>query len=228
MVAHAGAGFSPWGMLAVSGGGPGFNTGVLGFRGEGEHDYAGYFAGGVRITGILSYAAGQVRIDHPSDPENRYLNHSAVDSDEMKNVYDGVVALDANGHATVELPDWCEALNDSFRYQLTPLGSPAPELHIAGELTGNEFEIAGGPPGAQVCWQLTGARKDPYARAHPLTVEENKPEHERGYYLHPDPYGQPEQRSILWANHPTLMRDLQNCSEQPQTEPHATDGRTTP
>lgn len=37
----------------------------------------------------------------------------------MKNIYDGVVTTDAQGRATVQLPDWFEALNTEFRYQLT-------------------------------------------------------------------------------------------------------------
>jgi hypothetical protein len=43
------------------------------------------------------------RIDHPLDPANKYLNHSAVESPDMKNIYDGVVTLDADGEAVVEL-----------------------------------------------------------------------------------------------------------------------------
>jgi hypothetical protein len=43
----------------------------------------------------------------------------------MKNIYDGVVALDENGECRVELPEWFEALNCDFRYQLTSIGEPA-------------------------------------------------------------------------------------------------------
>jgi hypothetical protein len=44
--------------------------------------------------------------------------------------------------------------------------------------------------------QVTGIRQDPYANAHPIQVEEDKPDKERGYYLHPDVYGQPEENGI--------------------------------
>jgi len=37
----------------------------------------------------------------------------------MKNIYDGTVTKDGSGHAMVTLPDWFEALNRDFRYQLT-------------------------------------------------------------------------------------------------------------
>ena len=48
----------------------------------------------------------------------------------MKNVYDGVVSLDANGECYVELPEWFEALNCDFRYQLTSIGEPALNLSL--------------------------------------------------------------------------------------------------
>jgi len=43
----------------------------------------------------------------------------------MKNVYDGTVTTDGSGHAIVTLPDWFQALNSDFRYQLTTIGQPA-------------------------------------------------------------------------------------------------------
>jgi hypothetical protein len=79
------------------------------------------------------------------------MNHSFVESPEMKNVYDGVAVLDANGEASVMLPDWFEALNEGFRYQLTPVGAPAPQLHVADEIAHAQFRIAGGVPGQRVC-----------------------------------------------------------------------------
>ena len=38
------------------------------------------------------------------------------------NVYNGNVTTDANGDATVILPDYFEALNRDFLYQLTVIG----------------------------------------------------------------------------------------------------------
>ena len=51
--------------------------------------WAGYFDGNVNVNGILSKSAGAFRIDHPLDPENKYLSHSFVESPDMKNIYDG-------------------------------------------------------------------------------------------------------------------------------------------
>ena|SRR5712692_8635401 len=106
----------------------------------------------------------------------------------MKNIYDGVAVLDRKGQAWISLPDWFEALNMYFRYQLTAIGAPGPNLYIAHEISGNRFKIAGGKPGAKVSWQVTGTRHDAYANAHPLTVEEEKIENERGTYLYPEAY----------------------------------------
>jgi uncharacterized protein YwbE len=157
--------------------------------------YAGYFNGDVAVTGVLTKGSGSFKIDHPLDPENKYLSHSFVESPDMMNVYNGNVILDARGEAWVPLPDWFEALNRDFRYQLTAIGAPGPNLYISEKIQGNRFKIAGGAPGMEVSWQVTGIRHDPFALAHPILVEEGKPEDERGTYLHPDAYDQFAKRS---------------------------------
>ena len=48
----------------------------------------------------------------------------------------------------------------------------------------------------KVSWHVTGIRKDPWANAHRIQVEEDKPDKERGYYLYPELYGQPEEKGI--------------------------------
>ena len=106
--------------------------------------YAGLFYGDVKINGNLTASTKSFKIDHPLDPSNKYLNHSSVESPDMKNVYDGVVVLDDKGEAVVVLAAWFEALNKDFRYQLTPIGAPGPNLHIAKEIENQRFKIAGG------------------------------------------------------------------------------------
>jgi hypothetical protein len=137
------------------------------------------------------------KIDHPLDPENKYLLHNAVESSARKNVYDGVARLDKDGAAEVELPEWFQALNGDFRYQLTAVGGAAPGLHVAEEISENRFKIAGGEEGVKVCWQVTGSRKDPWAAANPFEVEQDKPEGERGRYLDPSLYNAPEEQRIM-------------------------------
>lgn len=163
--------------------------------------YAGYFSGRVNITGLLSKGGGSFKIDHPLDPLNKYLSHSFVESPDMKNIYDGVVTLDAAGEAVVQLPDWFEALNQDFRYQLTCIGGYAP-VYISQEVTGNQFKIAGGQPGLKVSWQVTGIRHDPFAEQNRIVVEEDKTGAEKGKYLYPRAYGQPASEGISAAMMP--------------------------
>jgi hypothetical protein len=147
------------------------------------------------VVGTLSKGGGSFKIDHPLDPANKFLYHSFVESPDMKNVYDGVATLDAQGEATVTLPDWFEALNGDFRYQLTAIGSFSP-LYVKSKLSDAKFSIAGGKAGQEVSWQLTGIRKDAWADAHRIPVEEDKPTAERGLYLHPTEHGQPGDKGI--------------------------------
>jgi hypothetical protein len=60
----------------------------------------------------------------------------------------------------------------------------------------NSFKIAGGTSGMKVSWQVTGIRQDPYAKAHPIQVEEDKPAKERRYYTYPELYGQSAEKGI--------------------------------
>jgi hypothetical protein len=201
-------GFISGGVFGISSAQRGI--GVFG-RG-GEDGNAGYFEGDVQVTGFLSKAGGGFKIDHPLQPAHKYLSHSFVESPEMKNVYDGVAKLDANGECCVELPEWFEALNSDFRYQLTAMGKSAPDLHIAREISSNRFDIAGGKPEMQVSWQVTGIRKDAWAQAHRLVVEEEKPESERGYYQQPEVYHQPIENSTLWKGNSLAKQREQDPS----------------
>jgi hypothetical protein len=80
--------------------------------------------GNLTITGNLSKGSGSFKIDHPLDPANKYLSHSFVESPDMMNIYNGLVVLDSHGEAAVSLPDYFQALNSDFRYQLTAIGAP--------------------------------------------------------------------------------------------------------
>jgi len=136
---------------------------------------------------FISKLSGQFRIDHPLDPLHKYLQHSFVESPDMKNVYDGIAILDKRGETWVTLPDWFQALNSDFRYQLTSIGAASPGLYIAEEVLGNKFKIAGGRAGGKVSWQLTGVRQDEYAQDHRIKVEEVKPAAEQGKRLYQSP-----------------------------------------
>jgi hypothetical protein len=169
-------------------------------NGSGDND-AGYFEGNVTVTqklsvggdlsvgGNLTKSTGTFKIDHPLDPANKYLYHSFVESPDMMNIYNGLITLDQDGGAVISLPDWFEALNQDFRYQLTSIGTPQPGLFIAGEVENNMFAISGGAPGGRVSWQVTGIRHDAYAEAHRIRVEEQKKPEDRGKFLHPELFG---------------------------------------
>ncbi|GAI41369.1 unnamed protein product, partial [marine sediment metagenome] len=184
---------------------------VYGYSGSG---YAGYFQGRVRITGNLSKGSGSFKIDHPLDPENKFLQHSFVESPDMMNIYNGNVTLDENGRATVRVPDYFEALNRDFRYQLTAIGAPGPNLYIAEKISDNRFKIAGGKPGMEISWQVTGIRHDPYAVANRIAVEEVKPAEECGYYLHPKAYGFTEEKGIETVRNPRPSPQIRKLAKK--------------
>ncbi len=143
------------------------------------------------------------KIDHPEDPANKYLNHSFVESSERMNVYNGNIQLDAIGEAWVELPQWFEALNKDFRYQLTCIGGFA-QVYIAQEVQNNRFKIAGGTSGLKISWQVTGVRQDAFAKTHPLRVEEQKRPEEVGKYLQPEAFGLSSDNGIFYSKQPEL------------------------
>ena len=143
-------------------------------------------------------------IDHPTDPANQYLSHYCAEGPEPLLIYRGNVILDGNGQAWVTLPEYFEEINRDFHYQLTAIGAPAPNLHVAQEIAGNEFMIAGGPPLTKVSWTVTGVRNDAYVRRHGAPVEHPKREEHRGKYLQPDLYGQPEEMGVHYCPPDTL------------------------
>jgi hypothetical protein len=177
---------------------------VLGnYRGIEAHnddpqDFAGLFAGRVKIVGKLSKSGGGFLVDHPLHPEDRYLSHSFVESDRMMNVYSGNVTTDSGGSASVSLPTYFEALNREFCYQLTVIGQVAHAV-VEREIEENAFTIKTDAPNVRVSWQVTGVRHDPWAKQNPLVVEEEKPASERGTYLHPEAHGKPSDHAETYS-----------------------------
>lgn len=168
---------------------------------------AGDFRGDVEISGNLSKGGGSFKIDHPLDPENKYLYHSFVESPDMMNIYNGNAVTGADGDAVVELPAYFEALNRDFRYQLTVIGTFAQAI-VTEEIKDNRFTIKTSAANVKVSWQVTGIRQDPYANKNRIKVEEDKPERERGFYLHSEAFNQPEERSVYWLVSPERIERL--------------------
>ncbi len=204
-----GSGIGVWGEHLGEGYGVYGNTppggyGVVGSNGgSNSSGYAGSFNGRVAVIGTLSKGGGSFKIDHPLDPANKTLSHSFVESPDMMNIYNGNVTTDAAGFATVILPDWFEALNRDFRYQLTVIGQFAQAI-VAEEIKDNQFRIQTDQPGVKVSWQVTGIRHDPFAEANRIPVEEEKTGDERGRYLYPDVYGKSVQESVWYASSPNV------------------------
>lgn len=146
-------------------------------------NYAGYFQGNTHVSGTLTKGSGAFKIDHPLDPANKYLQHSFVESPDMMNIYNGNVTTDANGEVEVKLPDWFEALNRDFRYQLTAIGQFAQAI-ISEKVNGNRFKIMTDKPNVEVSWQVTGIRKDRFAEDNRIKVEETKLPTDKGKCLY--------------------------------------------
>lgn len=186
------------GMFLALASSPSGACGVYGSANSGG--YGVFSQGNAYITGYLTKAGGGYRIDHPTDPANKFLNHHFVESNEMKNVYDGVVTLDASGNANVTMASYFEVANSDYRYQLTAIGASMPNLHISSEVFKGAFSIAGGKAGAKVSWQVTGIRADKWALANNPGVEIEKTEDEKGFFMHPELHGAGSDKHLLPAS----------------------------
>ncbi|RLD56059.1 MAG: hypothetical protein DRJ01_15775 [Bacteroidetes bacterium] len=171
------------------------NYGIYGYAYGGTTNWAGYFSGNVRVTGTVDNSKSILKIDNPLDPENKYLVHSSVVSPDMMTVYNGNVTTDSKGFAIVKMPNYFDALNKDFRYQLTVIGSFSQAI-IYKKIVNNQFIIQTDKPNVEVSWQVTGKRNDPYAVKHPVKTEVDKADSEKGFYLHPELYRQPKEKTI--------------------------------
>jgi hypothetical protein len=192
-------GFSASGIGVV--GETGDNTlgyGVYSFGDIGTSD--NIFANGdINAGGDL--AAGGVKtfkIDHPADPENKFLKHFSIESDEVLNLYRGTIKLDDKGEAIITLPSYFHLVNKDFSYQLTSIGVASPNLFVSKEISEGKFSIAGGKPGQKVSWTVYADRNDPYVQQHPEStiVEGDKTEAEKGKYIQPTIYGKPDSKKM--------------------------------
>jgi len=183
--------------------------GIYATASEATTNYAGYFYGNVHVSGTLSKAGGSFKIDHPLDPENKYLQHSFIESPDMMNIYNGNVITDNNGYATVIMPDYFTVLNRDFRYQLTVIGDFAQAI-VAEKIIGNQFVIRTDKPSIEVSWQVTGIRHDNWANDNRIEVEVDKRPKEIGTYLHPEAFGQPIEKDVNYEHNKMAEEQSEN------------------
>lgn len=176
-------------QTAIRGQGAGY--GVYGTGGL----YGVFSNGNLSASGTKSF-----RIDHPSDPENKYLLHYCAEAPEPLNVYSGTITTDAKGEAWVQLPAYFGAINKDFRYTLTVVDDSDSETFVqakvAREIRDNRFKIRTSAATTKVSWEVKGTRNDLWMRQHGMPVEVAKSTSERGTYQHPELYGQPAEKGM--------------------------------
>jgi hypothetical protein len=179
-----------------------------GWDGTSGSGWAGWFAGNVHVDGAIFAGTKDFRIDDPLDPAHKYLQHTSVESPDMMDIYNGNVTTDGKGFATIRLPRWFQALNRTFRYQLTILGHASwdTQARVWDEIAHNRFAIRTNHPQVRVSWQVTGVRHDPYANANRTPVELAKPAALQGSYIHPELYGKPRRLSESRVSEPPVRK----------------------
>ncbi|MBL4585577.1 MAG: hypothetical protein JKX84_00760, partial [Flavobacteriales bacterium] len=182
--------------------GNGIGVAGSGFWGViGQDRYLGAQAGAYGVlangelgaTGVKSFI-----IDHPTDPENKFLKHFSSESNEVLNIYRGNVTFNANGEAVVSMPDYYDLINRNPSYQLTPIGGFA-QLYIKSEMGNGQFVIAGGTEGMKASWTVYSERNDPYLQQYPekRNVVVEKREGQKGKYFMPQLYGQGTDKMLI-------------------------------
>jgi hypothetical protein len=154
-------------------------------------------------------------MDHPLDPTNKTLMHAAVESNEVLNAYSGNVVTDASGKATISLPEYFEAINKDFRYQLTVVGGTFAQAMVSKEISNNKFEIATNQPNVKVSWEVKGVRNDARMKMNPFTAVQDKSAAQKGKYFDPKSYNQPESKGVSYdANLSSSLSDIKPSADK--------------
>lgn len=180
--------------------GDGGNYGVIGGT---STSAASSDFGLLSLTNSGAFGIKSFVIDHPAAPTEKTLRHFSVESNEVLNLYRGIVELDANGQAVVDLPDYFDAVNTNVTYQLTPIGTGV-QPYVAVEEANNQFTVAGAP-NTKVSWTIHAQRNDPtlqyFERSRgedyksPVTLKQPQ---DQGKYLVPEAYGQPKEAGVFY------------------------------
>ncbi|MCW5934961.1 MAG: hypothetical protein KIT45_11815 [Fimbriimonadia bacterium] len=184
--------------------------GVRGTDVAGAASHAVFAEGSFAALGTKSF-----QIDHPLHPETHYLNHFCTESSEPLNAYSGNVVTDAQGYATVHLPDYFESVNREFRYQLTIVDGAGEEFVLARvvrKIQSNRFVIRTNQPHVEVSWRVEAIRNDPWVQRYGFQTEQEKEDELKGKYLSPELYGQPKERGLNYRPKP----ESEPTKEQPK------------
>lgn len=192
----SGTTYGVWGQSASTGG-----YGVIGIAPAATGVTYGTYGRATSAAGWSLYAQGAFgasgtkafRIDHPTDPENKYLLHYAAESPMPQNFYVGNVKTDANGKAWVDLPDYFSEINTNFKYQLTVVEDDATtsfvQVKVGRKIRDGRFLIMSSAPNTEVSWRVDADRNDLYVRNRPPKDVIEKVGAEKGTYQHPEFYG---------------------------------------
>ena len=158
-----------------------------------QTNYGVYSEGRLAATGTK-----QFQIDHPLSPETHYLNHFCTEGPEPYNAYSGNVVTDAHGYAVVRLPNYFEAINRDYRYQLTVIDASDDFVlaKVVQEIQNNQFVIRTSKPNVKVSWRVEAIRNDLWVQRYGYVTEQEKPQWNQGKYLHPELYGLPIEQGI--------------------------------
>ena len=162
--------------------------GVRGQASTATLGFAVYAVGDMGASGVKPF-----RIDHPLDPENKYLLHYSSESPFPQNFYNGNVMTDSEGYAWVELPDYFAEINTNFKYILTVVDDLDSEAFVQAKISkkikDNRFQIRTSAPNVEVSWEVKADRNDLRIRANRPTDVREKSGPENGKYQHPEYYG---------------------------------------
>lgn len=189
--------------------------GVFGGRSSGAGVGYGVYFG----NGLAGYGTKSFQMDHPLDPENKYLNHFCTEGPEPYNVYRGNVVTDAGGFATIALPDYFDSINRDPSYHLTVIdGSDDFVLvKVVREMEDNRFVIRSSKPSVKVSWRVDAVRNDLWVRAYGFIAEQEKPAQQKGKYLSPELYGKPAETGVHYR------MELRGEEAQPSSPPASED-----
>lgn len=159
--------------------------------------WAVYAVGRSATTGTKSFV-----IDHPLDPENKMLLHYSSESPEPQNFYNGIVRTDERGYATITLPDYYEAINRDPRYSLTVIDEGDTDnfvlAKVVRKIKNGQFVIRTNAPNVEVSWEVKAIRNDRWVQEKGAPTEVDKVGSQRGRYLMPSLYGQPDSQGVFY------------------------------